>query len=83
MYTELWEGETGFEAQQVLCGESAPGKSGGNEVIMVIMVSQCDSGKSGGSGKSGQLFRIAVVNQDDQWQFVGIVVSQGDRGKLG
>lgn len=47
MYTELWEGETGFEAQQVLCGESAPGKSGGNEVIMVIVVSQCDSGKSG------------------------------------
>lgn len=40
MYTELWEGETGFEAQQVLCGESAPGKSGGNEVIMVIVVSQ-------------------------------------------
>lgn len=46
MYTELWEGETGFEAQQVLCGESAPGKSGGNEVIMVIVVSQGDSGKS-------------------------------------
>lgn len=61
VYTELWEGETGTEAQQILRGESAcskykggSGQLGWKWAVRVVVGSLCGSGK----------IRVVVVSSD-------------------